>query len=255
MNQRRVAFIAFFIALPIAAGAFLVKAAPVARADASCPIMASDIDAVTAAAAQGLTVELAARKALLIRTISCAQADAQTLQANLNTLAVDGDAKTIQAHLSGQLDDAMNFYNIELGKVDGTGIAGTKAVAAEVLAWRSANYDPLAASVANLTLWAQNQNLFSVADDRLNKVKGVSSFIEQAAPNTDLENDLATAETLVQSADSENQAALNAMLQSLPPDQALALIQQSLQSLSSAYQQFFDLSTLIQTLLSATPQQ
>lgn len=249
MNQKRAAYIAFFIALPVAAGAFIAKAAP-ARAATGCPIMAADIDAVTAAAAQGLTAELSARKALLVRTIACAQVDAQTLQANLNSLAVNGDAKTIQAHLSGQINDATNFYDIELGKVDGAGIAGTKAIAGELLAWRSANYTPLAAAVANFTLWAQNQNLFAVADDRLGKMKGIGSFIEQAAPNTDLESDLATAETLVQTADSENRAAENAMLQSLPPDQALALIQQSLQSLSTAYQKFFDLSTVIQTLLS-----
>ncbi len=255
MNQKRVAFIAFFIAFPIVAGVFPIKAASTARAAGDCPIMAADVGAVTAAAAQGLTAELAARKALLVRTISCAQADARTLQTNLNALTVSGDAKTIQVHLSGQLDDAMTFYNIELGKVDGTGIAGTQAVAREVLAWRDANYTPLAASVANLTLWAQNQNLFMIADGRLSKVKGVGSFIEQAAPNTDLESDLAAAETLMQSADDENHAALNAMLQSLPPDQTLSLIQQSLQSLSSAYQKFFDLSTVIQTLLSATPAQ
>ena len=233
--------------LPLATGIFLIGA--VARADESCTITSSDLDAVTAAGTQGLMAELAARRALLTKTIACAKADARTLQDNLNGLSINDDEKTLRSQLSGKLDDAMNYYDLELGKVSGAGLAGTRAIAQEVLDWRNANYDPLAAQVANFILWSENQNLFQTAENRLNRIRNIVAFVEQAAPQNDLQADFASAEALVQSASDENERAKTALLQSLPPDQSLALIQQSLQALSDAYQKFFDASTIIQTLL------
>lgn len=244
--------------IPLAAGVFVAGAAQTAHAqtqqaptdaNASCAITSDDLATVTAAEAQGLLVELAARRALLTRTITCAKTEATTLQNNLNELSVSGDAKTIQSQLSGKLDDAANYYDLELGKVSGAGIAGTQAIAKEVLAWRASNYDPLAAQVADFTLWTGNQNLFATATARLRSIESIVSFVLQAGQNGNLQNDLGNAQSLMQTANNENAAAENALLQSLPPDQTLALIQQSLQSLSAAYQKFFDISTIVQTLL------
>jgi hypothetical protein len=80
-------------------------------------------------------------------------------------------------------------------------------------------------------------------------MENIVALIERAAPNRDLENDLANAQTFVAAANNENQAAKSALLQSLSPDQSLAHIQQSLQSLSDAYQKFFDIATIAETLL------
>lgn len=242
---------AFFVTLPIALGVFLL-ASETARADASCTITPSALDAITAAGSQGLVAELTARKALLTKTITCAKDDAQTLQDDLNSLHVNDNAKTLQSQLSGKLGDAMNYYDIELGKVNDAGIAGTQAIAKEVLAWRASHYDLLAGQVANFILWSKNQDLFSAAENRLRGVENLVAFLEQAAPNNDLASDLASAQALVQTASDENQAAENALLRSLPPDQSLAAIQQSLQSLSAAYQKFFDISTIVQMLLPTT---
>jgi len=247
------AFTAFFLLLPPLAGIFL---GPVntARAAENCAIASSDLTAVTAAAAQGLMVELATRRALLTRTITCAKAEAQSLQNNLNGLSVNDDEKTIRSQLSDKLNDAMNYYDLEIEKVGGAGIVGTQIIAKEVLAWRTSNYDPLAAHVANFTLWINDQPLFDTAKNRLRSIENIVTFINQAAPQNDLQNDLASAQSLVQTASDENQRVANAFLQSLPPNQTLALIQQSLQSLSDAYQKFFDISTIVRALLSAKPQ-
>ncbi len=250
-----------FVALPLAAGVLLMAVQPAhaqgtaeAATPSPCTITSADLDAITAAAANGLLPELAARQALLVKTITCAKSDAQALQANLNALQVPADAVAIQSQLSGRLDDAVNYYNIELGKVGGVGIAGTKAIASEVLAWRSANYDPLVEQVNNFTLWNQNQELFTTGTARLRSIEGVVAFIEQAASNADLEKDLGNAQSLMQTASNENAAAETAFIQSAPPGQTLALIQQSLQSLSAAYQKFFDIATIVQTLLPAATQ-
>ena len=158
----------------------------------------------------------------------------------------------LQTRFVGKLDDAINYYDIELAKVNDAGIAGTHGIAKEVLDWRASNYDPLAAQVANFTLWVKNQDLVNTAGNRLHAVENTVSFLEQTAPSNDLENALANAQTLMSTANNENQAAKDALLQMLPPDQSLALITQSLQSLSDAYQKFFDISTTAQTMVPAT---
>lgn len=270
MKRSRIGVSAALAFLPLAAVLFIITAAlpayaqetaqaaipSAASASTLCAITSADLGMVTAAAAQGLLAELAARQALLTKTITCAKLDAETLQANLNSIALpDGDAsaKTIQSQLSGKLDDAITYYNLELGKVSGTGVAGTQAIAREVLSWRSANYDPLAAQVGNFTLWASNQALFTTGTSRLHSIEGIVKFIEQAAQNAELQSDLGTAQSLMQAARDQNASAERALLQQLPPGETLTIIQQSLQSLSNAYQKFFDISTIVQKLLPATP--
>jgi hypothetical protein len=240
------------VVLPLTAGTLLFAAQPAraaVSAASSCTITSADLAQITAAQAQGLLAELSARKTLLIRTITCAKTDAQTLQTNLNAVTVTDNAATLKTQLSGKLDDAMNYYDIELGKVTNAGIAGTQKIAGEVLTWRASNYDPLAAQVANFTLWSENQALFGTGTARLQSIESVVAFVEQAAPNNALQSDLSGAQALMQTALDQNSQATNALLQSLPPDQALSLIQQSLQSLSDAYQTFFDISTVLQALL------
>ncbi len=238
--------------LPVARGTFLLRPAA-AHADGAttCIITPPDLDAVAAAAQNGLLAELAARRALLTRTVNCAKDDAQALQSNLNAaLSIGGDAKTIQVQLSGRLDDALTYYDLELGKVQGAGIAGTQAIAKEILDSRASNYGPLTGQVKNFTLWAENQELFTAANDRLGGVTNIVSFFEQAGQNNELQSNLAAAQSLMQIAKNENDAAKNALLQSLSPDQSLLFIQQSLQSLARAYQKFSDIAAVVQTLLS-----
>ena len=246
---------ASFLALvgPVASFAPKTARAAASASAANCTMTPADLSAVAAAAAQGLQAELAARKALLTRVITCAEHDARTSQANLNAMNLTGDAANIQSQLSGKLDDAINYYNLELGKLSQAGIAGTQAVARETLSWRQGNYDPLAAQVSNFILWAGNQAVFTTAANRLNQVKGLASFVDQAAPNPELEGDLATAESLIQTAQNENASAETALAQFVPPDQSLTLIQQSLQSLADAYQKFSDISATVQTLLPSAP--
>ncbi len=252
--------------LPLAAGVVFIahNRAPVAVAASTprlvhtamqtstgtnCTITPADLDAITAAASDGLLAELSVRKALLVRTITCAKTDTTLLQNNLNSIKTADTAKTIQSQLSGKLDDAINYYNLELGRVNGAGIAGTQSVAHDVLAWRSGTYNPLAAQVSNFIVWTNNQPLFDTAANRLSSVESVVGFIEQAAPQNDLQSDFANAQSLVETANNENRGVADAFLRSLPPDQTLGLIQQSLASLSDVYQKFFDISAIVQTLL------
>lgn len=256
----------FFLAVSAIAAlavrpAFADTLSPATPSD-SCAPSATDIAALQAiennaalTPAQELSQELALRKKLLGQTISCATADAQTLQATLNAVATSGNGTIMQSQLSGKLDDALNFYSIETAKVNGSGISGTEAIAKEMLAWREANYVPLEGNVNNFILWSENQGLFATAQNRLTQTQRVVDFIENAAPtNNNLDANLQAAQSSLNDAESENTAAATAIMQLQDPDTTLALIQQSLQSLATAYQQFSDLNTLIQTLLPTSSQ-
>jgi hypothetical protein len=219
----------------------------------TCTITPADLQGITAAEANGIQAELTARKALLTTVITCAQTEAQSLQMGLTAIQASPDAAVLQSQLSGKLTDAVNYYSIELTKVNDAGIAGTEAIAREVLSWRQGNYDPLSNQVANFILWEQNQDLFVKAGSRLGQMEGIVSFLEVAAQNNDLQNDLSAAQAFIQTANNENQSAKNALLQSAPSDESLGLIQQSLQSLADAYQKFSAMSTIAQTLLPMAP--
>jgi len=195
-----------------------------------------------------LQQELSIRKSLLSKTIQCAEADAIQAKANLDAASVDPGLEGLRNQWSDRLNDATAYYELELQKVNGAGISGTESIAKEVLAWRENNYTPLAVNVLNFITWSENQTLFTTAESRLAEVKNlITSPLFSESP--DVQNDFEDAAVSLRSAEDENTSAKNAFAQSLPPDQTLLFIQQSLDALSSTYQHFFDVSTLIQSLL------
>jgi hypothetical protein len=233
------------------------SSAPAVSAD-DCSITPGDIAQITAVQndptltpSQEVVAELAVRKSLIVQTITCAQNDLQTLQSALGAVSVskDADAATIQNQLESNLSGAGNFYALELSKVNDAGIAGTKAIASEILSWRQSTYAPLVGDVNNFVLWAGDQGLFSTAATRMTETQQAVAFLESASPNADLQTAFNAAYASFGTAKSDNGAAEAAFQQSLAPDQTLTLIKQSLGALQDTYQQFFTVSTIIQTLL------
>jgi hypothetical protein len=228
--------------------ASIVSVASAATAGSDCSLSSSDFTQLKTA--QTLSDELAVRKMLLGKTIACAVSDAQSLQTTLNAVSMpDSESASIQSQLSGKLDDAITFYNLESAKLGGAGISATEIIAQEITAWRAANYDPLTGQINDLILWSQNQDLFQTAATRLSQTTQIVNFIEAAAANNALQSQLNDTHSSLENAESENAAAEAALAQFQSPDQSLAIIQQSLQSLADTYQKFSDLNTSIQTLL------
>lgn len=257
MNHSKAMIVSALFAL-LVAGAVGVAAfrAPVARAAVDCGISASDIAQITAiqndpslTSTQETNQELALRKTLVGETIACAQQEVQTLQTNLASTTVESDAQPLQAQLLGNLNDASNYYDLALTKLNSVGIAGSEAIAQEVLAWRAGTFLPLSENVNNFILWAQNQNLFDTAQTRMTQTEQAVSFLENISPNSALQAAFDSAQSSFGNAESENAAAKTALAQNLSPDQSLGLIKQSLDSLSTTYQNFFTVSTLINNLL------
>jgi len=240
-------------------GTALLRTAPVAHADTTnnCDLTPSDFAQITAiqndptlSALDEVRQEIAIRKSLVGQTIACAQADVQSLQASLNSATTtDSASANLKAQLSSRLDDAANFYTIELTQLNGAGIAGSEAIAQEILAWRAGSYEPLHGEVSNFILWSENQGLFATAENRMQQTSQAVSFLEGASGNTALAAAFAASQNSFNAASQENNAAENALTQYLPPGQSLALIKQSLDSLSLTYQNFFAVTGVINTLL------
>ena len=189
------------------------------------------------------------RKQLVGKTITCAEKEVQTLQASLASTSAESDTQSLRSQLLGDLNEASGFYGSESTKLNVVGIAGTEAIAQEVLAWRAGTFLPLSESVNNFILWEKNQGLFNLAETRMGQTQSAVSFLENKSPNPALQTAFDSAQSSFNDAENENAAAKAALIQNLSPDTPLALIKQSLSSLSATYKGFFAVSTLISKAL------
>jgi hypothetical protein len=256
-HLRAVAASAFFFLC--ATGAIVaggLVGVPAAHA-ADCDITTADVAQIAAiqndptlSSSDETKQELALRQQLVGETIACAQQEVQTFRSNLAGTSVESDAQPLQSQLLGDLDEATGFYNSELLELNVVGIAGTKSIAQEVLAWRASTFIPLSENVNNFILWSEDQNLFDTARTRMNETQSAVSFLESASLNNDLQAAFSSVQSSFNDAQNENAAAETALAGSLSPDQSLALIKQSLGSLAATYQGFSTVSTLIKNILS-----
>ncbi len=234
---------------------FMFIPGPAARAD-DCAITKADlgkIDALqndqTLSALDRIKQELSLRKQLIAITISCGKADVQSLQAKLQGLNAVSGTDALKEQLSGKLDDATNFYDIERGKLDDAGIAGSQAIAKELLAWRAGSYAPIVGEINNFFLWTANQDVFSTARNRMQETERAAGFLEAVSKNTDLEKALGDAQASFAAANAKNDDAKSALIQFVSPDQSLSLIKESLDALSDTYKKFSIVSDVIKNIL------
>ena len=257
MKYQKITIVGISFALCVAGAIFISGAfrIPVAHA-ADCGITAADINQITAiqndpslSYSDEIKQELAVRKNLVGETIVCAQQEVQTFKTSLASSSVSSADRDLQSQLAGRLNDASNFCTIKLANLNNAGIVGSEEIAQQVLAWRQGTFIPLSEDVNNFILWSGNQDLFDTAQTRMSQTQNAVSFLENTSPNSALQSALDAASVSFGDARNENIAAKAALTQGLSPDQTLALIKQSLDSLSTTYQNFFTVSTLIKTIL------
>lgn len=223
--------------------------------DDTCGVTKSDLGAIGTIQANAslgyldeLQQELAARKNLLSKTIACAEADIEQSKVGLENAPIDPSLEDLKNQWSDRLDEAISYYQLQSQKVNEVGISGTESIAKEILVWRRDTYAPLAENVLNFVTWSNNQALFRTAEGRLSQVDNLANS-PLFSGSTDIQDDYEQAAVSLRAAEDQNTAAKNALSQSLPPNQSLSLIEQSLDTLSSTYQHFFDISNLVQSLL------
>lgn len=223
---------------------------------AACGITQSDIDRIAAVRndptlgyLDEIKQEVVIRKELVGRTIDCAEADVKELQASLAAITPPSGSESLQSQLGDKLSDSMNFYENERAKLDDAGIAGSQAVARELLSWRSDAWLTTAGQVNNYLLWTKNQGLFLTAKVRMDETSRTAAFLESVANNVALSSAVSDAQTAFSAANAANADARSALAQFLPPDRSLPLIKQSLVALSFTYEKFSAVNGLMKELL------
>lgn len=221
----------------------------------SCDITASDLAVIqaiqndpTLSYAEEMRQELAARKNILTKTIQCAQNNTLQLQIELNNTSIDPSIENIKVQFSDNLNNAVSYYNLQIQNVSGAGISGTKSIARSMLSWQDNTYAPLAENIINFITWAGNQSLFVAADQRLAQINNLIAS-PLFSENMDIQKDYQEAAVSLKAAEDQNSDAETAFAQSLPPEQTLLSVRQSLSLLSDTYQHFFDISNIIQSLI------
>jgi hypothetical protein len=247
--------ITLFAASVIFVSGLFVGGVPAAHA-ADCGITTKDIAKITAiendptlSYSDETKAELALRKQLVGQTITCAEQEVRALQARLASTTVSSDIKPLQSQLAGNLKEALGFYDTQSQQLDVVGVAGTKNIAQSVLSWRASTFLPLSENVNNMILWTQNQNLFTTAQTRMTQTQRAVAFLQTETPNTEMQAAFNDTQSSFTDAQSENAAAKTALIKNFAPDETLALIQQSLSSLSDTYQGFSNVSAVISKIL------
>lgn len=190
---------------------------------------------------QKIKSELALRQELLAETVDCAVAEARQIKANIDAVhSGDRDTQKLQAEYSGELGDAVNYYELQKSKIGDLGLQGSKNFAADLAAWRSGNYEPLAGRADNFVLWTQNQIIMRATQERLNQVGQTVTLLNLVGENN-IQELWQKANGGWQSAVRWNEAAKASLLSFGPPEESLNDIKMSLTALSATYQNFFDI--------------
>lgn len=186
--------------------------------------------------------ELSARVSLLSATIACAREDVIVLKSQV--LADDTSAaQEARERLTEALDEAIRFYDIKKDSLKDQGIQGTKDIAREIKSWRNNNYAQLSGRVKNFVLWSANQPLFEKASDRLSQSQlVVTSLKVLELENKDSGKIYFEAKTRMESAEELNRKAGDAIARNAPSEETFGVIKDSLEALSNAYKNFFEIS-------------
>ncbi|MDO8536719.1 MAG: hypothetical protein Q7R94_00530 [bacterium] len=193
--------------------------------------------------------ELRIRRELLRATTNCATDEARTLYANLNGINTsDQDIKRLQTKLSGQLDNGINYYELQKSKIDDLGLNGSRIFARDLADWREGNYKPTARTAQSLIIWSRNQDILQAAQKRFDQLNRAVNLLK-IVDSDEIQNIWEEARNNFRVANDDNQKAAALLRATENPDTTLSAIHSSLAALSKTYQKFFELNEVLSEVL------
>ncbi|HUX36114.1 MAG TPA: hypothetical protein VMV71_03730 [Candidatus Paceibacterota bacterium] len=242
---------ALFTALVVSAPA---KAANAANCDFSEGLKA--LSAAQSASAlsdnkETIMNELAIRKNLINQAIDCSVSETLDLQSRVKAAdASYAGLNDIQNRIISKLNDVLNYYQAQKDMVGNLGIEGSKTFSAGLESWRESNYVPLAELGSNFIIFSKNQYILQTAANRLNQIT-VTIKTLQLDDDQKISNDLDQAAKSISLANDDNNQIMNAFRTMAWPNNISALTDSSLSHMKDAYQNFFDISTEAQSIISS----
>ncbi len=201
----------------------------------------------------GVIAELKIRQEALGAVLDCGLKDVADLKSQLDQEAIsdsDSKAQVIKNQYLDQLRQANDFYVQEKSRVSGLGILGTKQLSAEILNWKQNTYDIQSEKIVDFILWLRNQKFIGVVQGR---VDAFGRYLKtwNLTDNPEIQTSFGDAQKNLQSAQDLNvQIRDDFYGQNFNLPDLTQAIKSSLESISAAYQDFFDLQKEIQKILS-----
>lgn len=226
---------------------------------ANCDFSGSLNDLSKAQAASALNdskdnimAELEIRKGILKQTLDCSADEASNLESEIKS--VDTGYPTlpdIQTNLVSKLNDVLNYYQAQKNSVGDLGVEGSKIFSSNLKIWRASNYAPLADLGKNFVIFAQNQYILQTAQNRLSQIN-IALKTLNLSDNQAIGGDMDQAKKNLSMANSDNDEMKNEFRAMAWPNNIGDLLDSSLNHMKDAYQNFFDVSTEVQKLISAS---
>lgn len=198
--------------------------------------------------AKGKT-DLELRRELLGNTLQCANEEATHLRDTLKALEVkDQEVSATKDKFIDFLNQAVEYYDTEKGKVAAADIAGNKDLAKQIMDFRNNNYQPVAKEAGNMVVWQKNQVVIQTSRNRLDQLREAARIYKIDSEES-IKKLLDEAQRNQEKAEDMNWKARQGLITSTPPEVTVVFIKDSLSALGDAYQNFFDLSNEIKDLV------
>lgn len=192
--------------------------------------------------------ELQIRKELLRATLHCAVSDAEDIKTGLDKVTLnDQGAANLQSQFANQLDNAIGYYKIQESKIGDLGLQGSKDFAKNLESWREGNYTQMAQMATHFLIWAKNQVLMETAQARMDQTSQSVTLLKLVY-NEEIQNLWKKADGSFFEAKRLNQEARSDLM-TKTPDEALAAIKASLDSLSKTYERLSEVVSAINKAL------
>ncbi len=196
--------------------------------------------------------ELKIRQEALGAVLDCGLKDVADLKSQLDQETVsasDSKAQSIKNQYLDQLRQANDFYAQEKSRIGDMGILGTKQLAAEILNWKQNTYNSQSEKIVDFILWLRNQKFIGVVQGRVDAF-GRYLKIWNLSDNPEIQSSFSDAQKNLQSAQGLNSQIRDDFYgQNFSLPDLTQSIKNSLESISAAYQDFFDLQKEIQKIL------
>lgn len=195
-----------------------------------------------------IKLELQLRKNLLKNVLRCAINDANDLRTATHKIRLnDQDAINLRSLFANQLDNVVSYYQTQESKIDDLGLQGSKDFAKNLELWRDGNYKQVAKMATNFLIWGKNQEIIETAQARVNQI-GRSVTLLSLVYKEDIGGLWREVDDNFSEAKKFNQQVKNDLRFATPND-ALATIKSSLDSLSKTYEKLSELVNAINQAL------
>ena len=193
--------------------------------------------------------ELAVRKDILRKIVACGAEEVKLLKAKVaGASTTDSGAQDIKKQLTARLDEALERYATSESRIDTLGLRGSQELSRSLKDWRMTNYSQLSELALNFLVWEKNKSLFKTARIRFEEIgKAVNSL--KFADTEDIRKLFDEAKTDLEHAESLHRDVEQKLKTLDSPESTFAIIKESLEALSKTYQNFFDLSQMVQKVV------